>query len=88
MDEDIYRELGALGSKLAVAQQVATYSRRWWRNSDKLLNSVLTFAYFDRLGVPASHNLDFPNRPVPTRMPGGVAGVRPHGGPLCRWGET
>ncbi|MDF0505092.1 group II intron reverse transcriptase/maturase, partial [Burkholderia cenocepacia] len=26
--------------------------RRWWRNSGKLLNSVLTLAYFDRLGVP------------------------------------
>jgi len=23
-----------------------------WRNSAKLLNSVLTIAYFDRLGVP------------------------------------
>jgi hypothetical protein len=31
-------------------------SRRWWRNSD-LLKSVLTIAYFDRLGYPDSHNL-------------------------------
>ncbi|MGF6960551.1 group II intron reverse transcriptase/maturase [Paraburkholderia youngii] len=48
----IYRELRALGAPAAVAQQVAANSRRWWRNSDKLLNSVLTLAYFDRLGVP------------------------------------
>ncbi|OXI35401.1 hypothetical protein CFB84_37665 [Burkholderia aenigmatica] len=33
---------------------------------------------------PDSHNLNFPNRPVRTRMPGGVAGERPHGRPLCR----
>jgi RNA-directed DNA polymerase len=26
--------------------------RHWWRNSGGLLNSVLTIAYFDRLGVP------------------------------------
>ena len=27
-------------------------SRRWWRNSDRLLKTVMTIAYFDRLGVP------------------------------------
>jgi RNA-directed DNA polymerase len=48
----IYRELRALGAPTAVAQQVAANSRRWWCNSGKLLNSVLTIAYFDRLGVP------------------------------------
>ncbi|ABE30299.1 reverse transcriptase family protein [Paraburkholderia xenovorans LB400] len=48
----IYRELRALGAKPAVAHQIAANSRRWWRNSAKLLNSVLTLAYFDRLGVP------------------------------------
>ena len=48
----IYRELRALGATTAVAQQVAANSRRWWCNSGKLLNSVLTIAYFDRLGVP------------------------------------
>ena len=34
------------------AQRVAANSRRWWRNSDGLLQTVLTIAYFDRLGVP------------------------------------
>ena len=29
--------------------------------------------------------LNFPNRPVRTRMPGGVAGEQPHGCPLCRY---
>jgi len=48
----IYRELKALGAAEHVARQVATNSRRWWRNSDRLLKTVLTIAYFDRLGLP------------------------------------
>jgi RNA-directed DNA polymerase len=48
----IYRELRALGAKPEVAQRVAANSRRWWRNSGTLLNSVLTLAWFDRLGLP------------------------------------
>ena len=48
----IYRELRALGAAVDVARQVAANSRRWWRNSGRLLNSVLTIAYFDRPGVP------------------------------------
>ncbi len=48
----MYRELLNLGAKPSVAKQVAANSRRWWRNSDKLLNSVMTIAHFDRLGVP------------------------------------
>jgi RNA-directed DNA polymerase len=48
----ICRGLKALGATDAVAQQVAGNSRCWWRNSAKLLNSVLTIAYFDRLGLP------------------------------------
>jgi RNA-directed DNA polymerase len=48
----IYRELKALGAKENVARQVAVNSRRWWRNSDRLLKTTLTIAYFDRLGVP------------------------------------
>lgn len=59
----IYRELCALGSALAVAQQVAANSRRSWRNSDKLLNSVLTLAYFDLLGVL---RLSYPQLPEPS----------------------
>lgn len=48
----IYRELRALGASETVAKRVAGNSCRWWRNSGLLLNSVLTVAYFDRLGVP------------------------------------
>ena len=48
----IYRELRALGARPEVARQVAANSRRWWRNSGMLLNSVLTIAWFDRLGLP------------------------------------
>ena len=48
----MYRELIALGASELVAQRIAANSRRWWRNSAKLLNSVLTISYFDRLGLP------------------------------------
>jgi len=48
----IYRELKALGADDDVAKRVALYSRRWWRNSAMLLNSVLTVDYFDRMGIP------------------------------------
>lgn len=48
----MFRELRALGAGLDVARQVAGNSRRWWRNSAKLVQSILTIAYFDRLGVP------------------------------------
>lgn len=48
----IYRELRLLGASPGVAQRVAANSRCWWRNSGKLLNSVLTVAHFDRLGLP------------------------------------
>jgi hypothetical protein len=48
----MYRELRVLGASPGVAQRVAANSRRWWRNSDRLLKTVMTIAYFDRLGVP------------------------------------
>jgi RNA-directed DNA polymerase len=48
----IYRELKAMGASENVAKQVAGNSRRWWRNSGGLLNTVLTIAYFNQLGVP------------------------------------
>jgi group II intron reverse transcriptase/maturase len=48
----MHRELLKLGAPKSVARTIAANSRRWWRNSAKLLNSVLTIAYFDRLGVP------------------------------------
>jgi RNA-directed DNA polymerase len=41
-----------MGALLRVQKRVAANSRRWWRNSGKLLNSVLTLAWFDRLGLP------------------------------------
>ena len=48
----IYRELKALGASEEVARQVAGNCHRWWHNSGMLLNSVLTIAYFDRMGLP------------------------------------
>jgi len=48
----MYRELLSMGAEAKVAHRVAANSRRWWRNSAKLLNSVLTVAWFDRLALP------------------------------------
>ncbi|NHZ61871.1 group II intron maturase-specific domain-containing protein, partial [Massilia genomosp. 1] len=48
----IYRELLKLGAPAKVARLVAANSHRWWHNSALALNSVLTIAYFDRLGMP------------------------------------
>jgi RNA-directed DNA polymerase len=48
----IYRELKALGGSEDVAKQVAGNCHRWWRNSNGVIKTVLTIAYFDRLGVP------------------------------------
>lgn len=48
----IYRELRSLGAPERVAKRVAGNSRCWWCNSAKLLNSVLTVAHFDRMGLP------------------------------------
>ncbi|MCF8155256.1 MAG: group II intron reverse transcriptase/maturase, partial [Rhodoferax sp.] len=45
----MYRELKALGATEAVARQVAGNCHCWWRNSDRLLKTVMTIAYFDRL---------------------------------------
>lgn len=33
------------------AWMLAANSRNWWRNSAKLLNSVLTIAWFDQMGL-------------------------------------
>jgi RNA-directed DNA polymerase len=48
----IYRKVRALGATPDLARQVAAHSGRWWRQSGQLLNSVLTIAWFDRLGLP------------------------------------
>jgi RNA-directed DNA polymerase len=48
----MYRELLKMGAAPSVARQIAANSHCWWRNSAKLLNSILTIAHFDRLGVP------------------------------------
>ena len=48
----MYRELKALGATDMVARRVAGNARSYWRNADGLLKTVLTIAYFDRLGVP------------------------------------
>lgn len=47
-----YRELRKLGASETTAKRVAAGSRRWWHNSATLVHTVLTIAYFDRLGAP------------------------------------
>jgi group II intron reverse transcriptase/maturase len=48
----IYKALSAMGAKPDVARQIAANSRRWWRNSGMMLNSVLTLKWMDTLGIP------------------------------------
>jgi hypothetical protein len=48
----IFRELTARGATPVVAQRVAANSRRWRRNSGKLLNAVLTVKWADQVGLP------------------------------------
>jgi hypothetical protein len=48
----MYRELKALGASEIVARRVAGNACGYWRNADRLLKTVLTIAYFDRLRVP------------------------------------
>lgn len=48
----IYREMRRLGANEDAALQVAANSRRWWRNSAKLLNTALPTSDYDRMGVP------------------------------------
>jgi len=48
----IYREMKRLGAAEDVARKVAANSRRWWKNSAKLLNIPLPNSYYDRMGVP------------------------------------
>ena len=48
----IYREMKRLGANEDAARRVAANSRRWWRNSAKLLNSVLPTRYYDQQKIP------------------------------------
>lgn len=48
----VYREMKARGASSDTAARVAANTRRWWRNSARLPNSVLTNRFFDELGVP------------------------------------
>ena len=48
----IFRELTALGASTEVAASIAANGRRWWRNSGRLLNSVLTIKWADQMGMP------------------------------------
>jgi len=47
-----YRRMRRLGASERTAATAAANIRRWWHNAGKLLNAVLTVAFFDRLGLP------------------------------------
>lgn len=49
----MYRELLAMGAKPDLARRIAANSRRWWRNSGKALNAVLTRRWLADLGAPS-----------------------------------
>jgi RNA-directed DNA polymerase len=49
----MYRELLAMGAKPDLAKRIAANSRRWWRNSGKALNAVLTTRWLADLGAPS-----------------------------------
>jgi RNA-directed DNA polymerase len=48
----IFREMVRLGANKEAARLVAGNSRRWCRNSAKLLHSALPTSYYDQRGVP------------------------------------
>jgi len=62
----VYSRLRALGATHELAAQIAGGAGHWWGHSEAGLNRVLTVKYLD------SHDLNFSNRLVRTRMPGGV----------------
>lgn len=73
----IHQKLIGMGAKPSTAGTVAANSRRWWRNSGMLLHAVLDQKWCDDLGlIRLFSDLNSPNRPVRTRLQGGVAGVR------------
>lgn len=73
----IHQRLMASGAKPSIARAVAANSRRWWRNSGMLLHAVLDLNWCGSLGlIRITPDLNSPNRPVRTRLQGGVAGVR------------
>lgn len=40
------------GASADAARHVAANSRRWWKNSAKLLHTALPMSYYDRMEVP------------------------------------
>lgn len=47
-----FAALRQLGASEELAARVAAGTRRWWHNAARLLHTILTVSYFDRLGLP------------------------------------
>ena len=62
----IYREMRRLGANEDAARRVAANSRRWWRNSAKLLHTALPMSHYDRMGVPRLAGYPQPSEPPDT----------------------
>jgi hypothetical protein len=71
----MFRELRALRAGVDLAACVAGNARLGWRNSRMGLNRVLPVGTSTAWGSRDSPDLNCSNRPVRTRMPGGVGGV-------------
>ena len=48
----MYRELRKLGATEREAAQIAGNAKRWWHNSRRVVQRILSTEYFDSLGVP------------------------------------
>jgi group II intron reverse transcriptase/maturase len=48
----VYRELVSRGLSSGKAAQIASNTRRWWRNSGMAINIAFPVSYFDTLGLP------------------------------------
>ena len=70
----IFRELRALGASVDVAAQVAGKPNGGGTTAPCFLIGCCRLLTLTGWGCPDSHDLNFSNRPVRTRMPGGVAG--------------
>ncbi len=47
-----YREIRARGLSERAAKDVATNTRRWWKNSAMMIHAAFPAGYFDQLGIP------------------------------------
>jgi hypothetical protein len=72
----MFRELRALGASTHVAKRIAGNADRWWHNSRLVSTASCRWPTSTVSESRDSPDLNFSNRPVQTRMPGGAGGDR------------